>query len=119
MLAKKTEIHLFSIFFFQTNNNQVRVSNVERSSDQIIKPINVDALTSWVGFYEDDLLDDMDSIAPMLSKLGYDPWDTKPSYGVPDSEVMDNTNDVHKNKLAWKKRAEKLMAQMDKRNETL
>ena len=96
----------------------VRVSNVERSSDQIIKPINVDALKSWVGFYDDDLLNDMDSIAPMLSKLGYDPWDSHPSYGVPDSEVVNNTNNVHKNKKAWDKKAEQLLAEMDKRNET-
>ena len=96
----------------------VRVSNVERSSDQIIKPINVDALKSWVGFYDDDILNDMDSITPMLSKLGYDPWDSKPSYGVPDSEVLDNTNNVHENKVAWDKKAEMLLAQMDKRNET-
>ena len=44
----------------------VRVSKVERSSDQIIKPINVDALTTWVGFYDEDILEDMDAIAPML-----------------------------------------------------
>merc|ERR1712243_255262 len=65
----------------------VRVSNVERSSDQIIKPINVDALTSWVGFYDQDLLDDMDAVAPMLRKFGYDPDDSNPIYGVPDGEV--------------------------------
>ena len=111
-----------SVLHHEQNINKpggVRVSKVERSSDQIIKPINVDALTSWVGFYDDDILDDMDSIAPMLRKFGYDPWNSKPSYGDPDSDVVDNTNDVHKNKLAWERRAEKLMAQMDKRNETL
>ena len=31
--------------------SKVRVSMVERSSDQIIKPINLDALTTWVGTY--------------------------------------------------------------------
>ena len=96
----------------------VRVSNVERSSDQIIKPINVDALKSWFGFYDNDLMDEMDSIAPMLSKLGYDPWDSQPSYGVPDGDVVNNTNNVHKNRAAWEKKAEILLAQMDKRNET-
>ena len=105
----------------ERNINQpggVRVSNIERSSDQIIKPINSDALTSWVGFYDNDTLDDMDSIAPMLKKLGYDPWDHHPSYGVPDGEVVNNTNEVHKNKLAWEKKAEELLAAMDKRNNT-
>ena len=55
----------------ERNINQpggVRVSNIERSSDQIIRPVNSDALTSWVGFYDNETLDDMDSIAPMLSK---------------------------------------------------
>ena len=110
-----------SVLHHERNINQpggVRVSNIERSSDQIIKPINSDALTSWVGFYDNDTLDDMDSIAPMLKKLGYDPWDHHPSYGVPDGEVVNNTNEVHKNKLAWEKKAEELLAAMDKRNNT-
>ena len=110
-----------SVLHHEKNINQpggVRVSNIERSSDQIIKPINVDALTSWVGFYDNSTLEDMDSIAPMLKKLGYDPWDPQPSYGIPDGEVVNNTNDVHKNKLAWQQKAEKLLAAMDKRNNT-
>ena len=40
---------------FETSLKQfsykVRVSMVERSSDQIIKPVNLDALTTWVGTY--------------------------------------------------------------------
>ena len=110
-----------SVLHHERNINQpggVRVSNIERSSDQIIKPINVDALTSWVGFYDNCTLEDMDSIAPLLKKLGYDPWDPQPSYGIPDGEVVNNTNDVHKNKLAWQQKAEKLLAAMDKRNNT-
>ena len=34
-----------------------------------------------------DLLDDMDAVAPMLRKFGYDPDDSNPIYGVPDGEV--------------------------------
>merc|ERR1712212_438952 len=47
-------------------DNGIRVSIKERSSDQIVKPINVEALTQWVGYYDDDVLKDMEEIAPML-----------------------------------------------------
>jgi len=95
----------------------VRVSNVERSSDQIIKPINVDALTSWVGFYDQELLDDMDAVAPMLRKFGYDPDDPNPVYGVPDGEVLKNTNNLHANKNFWENKAKELLSEMDKKKE--
>ena len=82
---------------------------VERSSDQIIKPINLDALTTWVGTYPEvsdstqfgilmkltkDVVDEMDEIAPMLAKLGYDPDANPPNYGVPDGLVANNTKEV-------------------------
>ena len=92
----------------------VRVSKVERSSDQIIKPINVDALSSWFGFYDQDILDDMDSIVPMLRKMGYDPEDDRPVYGIPDGEVVNNTNDIHVKKNYWEKKSQKLLEEMDK-----
>ena len=95
----------------------VRVSMVERSSDQIIKPINVDALTSWVGFYEDDVLDELDSVAPMLRKFGYNPDDNNPVYGIPDSDVAENTNDLHKQKDYWELHAKDMLKEMDKRKE--
>jgi len=94
----------------------VRVSMVERSSDQIIKPINVDALTSWVGKFPQDLLDDMDSVAPMLEKFGYDPHKNPPFYGVPDGEVLNNTLDVHENRQMWEVKSKQLIAEMDKKH---
>lgn len=93
----------------------VRVSMVERSSDQIIKPINVDALTTWVGHYSQDLLDDMDAVAPMLEKFGYDPGLNPPFYGMADGEVLNNTNDVHQKREMWEIRSKQLIAQMDKK----
>ena len=92
----------------------VRVSKVERSSDQIIKPINSDALTSWVGYFDEDILEDMDAIAPMLRKFGYDPEDNDPVYGVPDGEVINNTNDIHDKKQYWENKARELLSEMDK-----
>jgi len=94
----------------------VRVSMVERSSDQIIKPINVDALTTWVGKFPQDLLDDMDSVAPMLEKFGYDPNKNPPFYGVADGEVVNNTLDVHQNREIWEVKSKHLIAEMDKKH---
>ena len=92
----------------------VRVSMVERSSDQIIKPINVDALTAWVGHYPQDVLADMAELAPSLAKFGYDPQANPPHYGTPDGEVVNNTNYVHSNRQLWEVRSRQLIAQMDK-----
>uniref|UniRef100_A0A3B3BTM5 Protein-tyrosine sulfotransferase n=1 Tax=Oryzias melastigma TaxID=30732 RepID=A0A3B3BTM5_ORYME len=49
----------------------VSLSKVERSTDQVIK--------------------DMAVIAPMLSRLGYDPHANPPNYSQPDPKVLDNT----------------------------
>lgn len=43
---------------------------VERSSDQVIKPVNLEALTKWVGNIPEDVVHDMANLAPMLSILG-------------------------------------------------
>lgn len=64
---------------------------VERSSDQVIKPVNLEALTKWVGQIPEDVVRDMAEIAPMLSVLGYDPYGNPPDYGKADSWVKDNT----------------------------
>lgn len=64
---------------------------VERSSDQVIKPVNLEALSKWVGHIPDDVVHDMPDIAPMLSVLGYDPYANPPIYGAPDGLVSDNT----------------------------
>lgn len=67
---------------------------VERSTDQVIKPVNVEALSKWVGKIPADVLRDMAVIAPMLSRLGYDPHANPPNYGRPDPRVLDNTRRV-------------------------
>lgn len=78
--------------------------SLERSTDQVIKPININALSSWVGHIPDDVLDDMAKIAPMLKKLGYDPDENPPNYGKPDSFVLDNMNELDKNEHHWKQK---------------
>ena len=44
------------------------------------KPVNTEALSKWVGDIPRDVLGDMDSIAPMLRQLGYDPYENPPDY---------------------------------------
>ncbi|KPJ00233.1 PREDICTED: protein-tyrosine sulfotransferase [Papilio xuthus] len=62
--------------------NGVALSNVERSSDQVVRPVNLDALDKWVGQLPADVRADMAELAPMLSVLGYDPWANPPHYGT-------------------------------------
>ncbi|XP_023328323.1 protein-tyrosine sulfotransferase [Eurytemora carolleeae] len=103
-------------FINKKGDSGIRVSMKERSSDQIVKPINIEALTQWVGFYSQDVLNDMAEIAPMLSTFGYDPELNPPNYGQPDGQVVNNTNEVQKNKDFWEIRAKQLVAQMEKRD---
>ncbi|XP_012670131.2 protein-tyrosine sulfotransferase 2 [Clupea harengus] len=74
----------------------VSLSRIERSTDQVIKPVNLEALTRWVGHIPEDVLADMKSIAPMLRRLGYDPSANPPKYGKPDAVVINNTDRVLK-----------------------
>lgn len=74
---------------------------VERSSDQVIKPVNLEALTKWVGQIPEDVVRDMAEIAPMLSVLGYDPYANPPAYGSADSFVKDNTLKVCVSMSMW------------------
>ncbi|VFV34591.1 protein-tyrosine sulfotransferase 1 [Panthera pardus] len=74
----------------------VSLSKVERSTDQVIKPVNVGALSKWVGKIPPDVLQDMAVIAPMLAKLGYDPYANPPNYGKPDPKILENTRRVYK-----------------------
>lgn len=60
----------------------------------MIKPVNLEALTKWVGNIPQDVVRDMAEIAPMLSVLGYDPYANPPNYGQPDSLVKYNTYKV-------------------------
>ncbi|KAJ8955124.1 hypothetical protein NQ318_009017 [Aromia moschata] len=61
----------------------IAFGGVERSSDQVIKPVNLEALTKWVGNIPEEVVRDMADIAPMLSVLGYDPYANPPNYGKP------------------------------------
>lgn len=86
---------------------EISLSKVERSSDQVIKPVNLEALSKWVGQIPGDVLSQMDQIAPMLRKLGYDPFANPPNYGEADKEIMENTHHINNNKEYWKELAKK------------
>ncbi|XP_010866237.2 tyrosylprotein sulfotransferase 1, like [Esox lucius] len=61
----------------------VSLSKVERSTDQVMNPVNTDALSKWVGNIPSDVLHEMDDVAPMLARLGYDPRANPPNYARP------------------------------------
>jgi len=86
----------------------VSLSKVERSSDQVIKPINLDALSKWVGHIPQDVVDDMAEVAPMLAHFGYDPKGNPPNYGKPDKFVQDNTNDINEHDDEWDEIADRV-----------
>ncbi|CAG9815375.1 unnamed protein product [Phaedon cochleariae] len=86
----------------------IKMGTVERSSDQVIKPVNLEALTKWVGHIPDDVVRDMADIAPMLSVLGYDPYANPPDYGKPDEEVAHKTKQIQENRNAWDRKAKEM-----------
>ncbi|KAK0425725.1 hypothetical protein QR680_009346 [Steinernema hermaphroditum] len=83
----------------------IRLSKTERSTDQVVKPVNLDALSKWVNFYSADILKDMADIAPMLETLGYDASANPPNYGKPDEAVVRKTQDIHQNGEKWYEKA--------------
>jgi len=95
---------------FVGEGKEISLSSVEMSTGQVVKPINIDALSKWVGQFPDDVVSDMAEIAPMLSELGYDPAANPPNYGKPDELVMKKTDDVHKNEMVWYNKAAQYVA---------
>ena len=86
----------------------------EKSTDQVIKPVNTEALTKWVAAIPDDVKHEMHKIAPMLKSLGYDPHANPPDYGKPDARVADNTLHIKQNVDYWKKQEEKVLRMQPK-----
>lgn len=62
-----------------------------------MKPINLEGLNSWVGKISPKILAEIDTLAPMLKKLGYDTKSKNPKYGEPDKEVLENMKNIKKN----------------------
>lgn len=87
----------------------IALSKTEKSTDQVIKPINSGALSTWVGHIPEDVVKDMEVIAPMLRTLGYDPNANPPNYGQPDPNVADNTIHIKQNVDFWRKREQEVL----------
>uniref|UniRef100_A0A914HCL4 Protein-tyrosine sulfotransferase n=1 Tax=Globodera rostochiensis TaxID=31243 RepID=A0A914HCL4_GLORO len=87
----------------------ISLSKVERSTDQVIKPLNLDALNKWVGQVPEDVVNQMDEIAPMLRVLGYDPNANPPNYGQADEEVLKKTEQLHREELKWNRKAQEVL----------
>lgn len=83
----------------------------EKSSDQVIRPVNLEALSKWVGNIPGDVTSQMSKIAPMLQTLGYSPYENPPNYGKPDPRVADNTMHIQQNMDYWKKREQEILQQ--------
>ncbi|CAF3124373.1 unnamed protein product [Rotaria socialis] len=80
---------------------KISLSKTEHSSAQVVKPINLEALTKWVGHIPVDVLREIDKLAPMLKKLGYDTKSNVPSYGIPDKLVLRNMDRLRDNAKFW------------------
>ncbi|CAM4669987.1 hypothetical protein PO909_008284 [Leuciscus waleckii] len=74
----------------------ISLSKVELSTDQVVKPVNTDALFKWVGKIPADVVNDMANLAPMLSRLGYDPLANPPNYNKPELLFLNNTKSIVK-----------------------
>jgi len=89
---------------------KISLSKSEKSSDQVIKPVNLLALNEWQE-NEDilNLLDKLDTFAPMLKKLGYDSKSNSTNYGEADLKVISDTLNIKENKQYWDDIANKLL----------
>jgi len=57
----------------------------------------------------------MDKVAPMLQKLGYDPFGNPPNYGEPEKAVKENTDDIQKNHNFWENKAHEVKGDISRR----
>lgn len=97
----------------------IELSKLERSTDQVVKPVNTETLSKWVGAIPADVVRDMPDIAPMLSVLGYDPLANPPNYGDPDAFVLGKMKQIEENKELWHSMEEKLIKEREEMRKKL
>lgn len=97
----------------------IALSKLERSTDQVVKPVNTETLTKWVGAMPEDVVRDMAEIAPMLTVLGYDPEANPPNYGDPDAFVLGKMKLIEENKEMWREKEEQLIKQREEMRKKL
>lgn len=97
----------------------IELSKLERSTDQVVKPVNTETLSKWVGAMPADVVRDMPKIAPMLSVLGYDPLANPPNYGDPDTFVLGKMKLIEENRDVWREKEEKLIKEREEMRKQL
>ena len=95
------------------------ICRLEKSTDQVIKPINIDALGKWKGKIPENVEKNLDEIAPMLRKLGYDPNRGPEQYGVPDELVRKKEEELKKNAEVYIAKEEEIKKERQKITEIL
>ena len=80
---------------------KISLSKTEKSSDQVVKPVNLEGLNAWVGKIPEEILSEIDKLAPLLKKLGYDTKSRNPNYGSPDARVLENVIRIESNQKYW------------------
>ena len=110
-MSETSEKFAIQLFFCQFSVKKVIFFKLDRKVTnififQVVKPVNLEALSKWVDHIPDDVIEDMANIAPMLEKMGYDPNGNPPKYGIPDDEVIKNTKDVKDHNDVWNKQGE-------------
>lgn len=79
----------------------------------MIKPINLEALSKWVGQIPEDVVKDMGEVAPMLASLGYNPAANPPDYGKPDSFVISKMKEIEKNRDTWREKEQEMLKERE------
>lgn len=97
----------------------IELSKLERSTDQVVKPVNTETLAKWVGAMPSDVVRDMADIAPMLSVLGYDPKANPPNYGDPDAFVLGKMKLIEANREEWREKEEKMIKEREEMRKQL
>merc|ERR1711935_105157 len=73
--------------------SEISLSNLERSTDQVVKPMYKSALSSWEGIIEPEDLDKVADVAPLMKVFGYKPEIHRGQY---DQFKSDNQSDDFK-----------------------
>ena len=96
------------------------LSAMEKSTDQVVKPVYNDSLKPWVGFFDNKTLARLSLDAPMLAEIGYSSRIHDPKYEEPDKEVVDKYlkwkkwNDLHPNSQSSKQSSKESPTQSSK-----
>lgn len=90
---------------------------MERSTDQVIKPISPDSLYKWIPHIPKDVDAKIQSIAPMLKVLGYEFDSSRVHYGDADQFVLNNSLQIVRQSQMWASRSDMIQKDLEKLRE--